>query len=62
MSIIKKFMQLLKNPIIRETIRLNRLHWFGHIQRFEENRILNIVVYINLETRLTGKPRNRWQD
>jgi len=29
-----------------ETIRLNRLRCFGHVQRMEENRI----------------PRNRWQE
>ena len=26
-------------PTIIETIRLNRLHWFGYVQRMEENRI-----------------------
>ena len=45
------------------TIRLNRLHWFGHVQRMEENRISQIVVYMNLETaRLRSRQRNRWQD
>jgi len=28
-----------KKPTIIETIRLNRLCWFGHVQRMEENRI-----------------------
>jgi hypothetical protein len=28
-----------KKPTIIETIRLNRLHWFGHVQRMEDNRI-----------------------
>jgi hypothetical protein len=28
-----------KKPTIIETIRLNRLHWFGHVQRMEEYRI-----------------------
>jgi hypothetical protein len=29
----------------------------------EENRIHERVLYMNLETtRLTGRPRNRWQD
>jgi len=32
-------MQLLKKPTTTETIRLNKLHWFGHVQRNEENRI-----------------------
>jgi len=60
---VKKSIQLLQKPTIRETIRLNRLRWFGHVQRMEENRIPKRVLYINLETRrLRGRPRNRWQD
>jgi len=52
-----------KEPIIIETIRLNRLRWFGHIQRMEDNRIPERVLYMNLgTTRLRGRPRNRWQD
>ena len=54
---------MLKKPIITETIRLNRLHWFGHAQRLEENGIPKRVLYMNLGiTRLRGRPRNRWQD
>ena len=46
-----------------ETVRLNRLRWFGHVQRTEENRIPKRVVYMNLgTTRWRGRPRNRWQD
>jgi len=52
-----------KNPTTTETVRLNRLCWFGHVQRMEENGIPKIVLYMNLETtRLRGRPRNRWQD
>ena len=54
---------MVKKPTITETIRLNRLCWFGHVQRMEENRGPKKVLYMNLETtRLTGRPRNRWQD
>ena len=54
---------LKKKPTITETIRLNRLQWFVHVQRMEENRIPKRVSYMNLgTTRLTGRPRNRWQD
>jgi hypothetical protein len=52
-----------KKPTITETIRLNRLCWFGHVQRMEENRIPQRVLYMNLgTTRLRGRPRNRRQD
>ena len=60
---IKKCMQVLKKPTIIETIRLNRLRWFGHVQRMEESRIPKRVLNMNLgTTRLRGRPRNRWQD
>ena len=39
-----------------------RLRWFGHVQKMEENRIPKWVLYMNLGTRLRGRPRNRWQD
>ena len=56
-------MQVLKKPTIIETVRLNRLRWFGHVQRMEENRIPKRALYMNLGTkRLEGRPRNRWQD
>ena len=51
-----------KKPTIIETIRLNRLRWFGHVQRMEENRIPKRLLYMNLgTTRLRGRPKNRWQ-
>jgi hypothetical protein len=59
----KEIYASVKKPTITETIRLNRLRWFGHVQRMEENRIAKRVLYINLgTTRLRGRPRNRWQD
>jgi len=48
-----------KKPTIIETVRLNRLCWFGHVQRMEENRIPKTVVYMTLgTTRMRGRPRN----
>ena len=35
----KEIYARVKKPTITETIRLNRLRWFGHVQRMEENRI-----------------------
>jgi hypothetical protein len=59
----KEIYAIVKKPVITETIRLNRLCWFGHVQRMEENKIPKRVLYVNLETiRFRGRPRNRWQD
>jgi hypothetical protein len=58
----KEIYARVKNPTIIETIRLNRLRWFGHVQIMEENRIPKKVLYMNLgTTRLRGRPRNRRQ-
>jgi hypothetical protein len=56
----KEIYASVKKPTIIETIRLNRLRWFGHVQRMEENRIPKRVLYMNFgTTRLRGGPRNR---
>ena len=59
----KEIYASVKKPTVIETVRLNRLRWFGHVQRMEENRIPKRVLYMDLRTtRLRGRPRNRWQD
>jgi hypothetical protein len=59
----KEIYASVKKPTIIETIRLNRLCWFGHMQRMEDNRIPKRVLCMNLgTTRLRGRSRNRWQD
>jgi hypothetical protein len=59
----KEIYESVKKPTIIETIRLNRLCWFGHVQRMEGNRIPKRVLYMNFGiTRLRGRPRIRWQD
>ena len=50
----KEIYARVKKPTIIETIRLNRLRWFGHVQRMEENRIPRRVIYMNLGTRCGG--------
>ena len=35
-----------QKPTIIETVRLNRLRWFGHVQRMEGNGIPKRVIYI----------------
>jgi hypothetical protein len=59
----KEIYARVKKPTMMETIRLNTLHWFEHVQRMEKNRIPKRELYMNLgTTRLRGRPRNRWQD
>jgi hypothetical protein len=59
----KEIYASVKKPTTIETIRLNRLCWFGHVQRMEENRIPKRVLYMNFKTtRLRGRPGSRWQD
>ena len=59
----KEVYRIIKKRTIIKTIRLNRLRWFGHVQRMEESRIPKTVLYMNLrKTRLRSRPRNRWQD
>ena len=59
----KEIYASVKKPTIIETLRLNTLRWFGHVQRMEENRIPKRVLYMNLgTTRLRGRPRSRRQD
>jgi len=59
----KEMYAMVKKPTIIEAVRLNRLCWFGHVQRMEGNRIPIRVLYMNLGTTgLRGRSRNRWQD
>jgi hypothetical protein len=43
----KEIYARVKKPTIIETIGLNRLRWFGHVQGMEENRIPKRVLYMN---------------
>jgi hypothetical protein len=55
-------MEELIKPALIETIRLNRLYWFVHVQRVEGNRIPKRELCMNLgTTRLRRRPRSRWQ-
>ena len=43
----KEIYASVKKPTIIETISLNTLCWFGHVQRMEENRVpKRVYIYI----------------
>jgi hypothetical protein len=58
----KEIYAIVIKPTITEKIRLHTLRWFGHVLRMDENIIPKRVLYLNLETRPRGRPRNKWQD
>ena len=42
----KEIYASVKKPTIIETVRLDRLHWFGHVQRVGENKnSQNSIIY-----------------
>jgi hypothetical protein len=41
----KEIYAIVKKPTITVTISLNRLQWFGHVQKMEKNRIPKSIVY-----------------
>jgi hypothetical protein len=41
----KEIYAIVKKSTITKTIRLNRLHWFGHVQRMEENTNPKSIIY-----------------
>jgi len=41
----KEMYAVVKKPTVTETVRLTTLCWFGHVQRMEENRIPESVIY-----------------
>jgi hypothetical protein len=67
----KEIYASVKKPTIIETIRLNRLRWFGHVERMEGNRIVCVGLDMyrewkeRSEERRVGKEsgavcRSRW--
>ena len=44
----KEIYASVKNPTVIETIRLNRLRWYGYVQGMEGNRNPKRLLYMNL--------------
>jgi len=53
----KEIYASVKKPTVIETIRLNRLCWFGHEQRMEENRIVCVGLYMYREWKKIEFPK-----
>jgi hypothetical protein len=51
----KEIYAIFKKPTITETIRLHRLHWSGHVQRMEENRIPKKSIVYEFEINKTKR-------
>jgi len=55
--------KLIKHGNTVNCIKVQRLSWFGHIQRMPEARATeNIFKWNHLTTRPRGRPRYRWED
>jgi hypothetical protein len=38
---------MVKSPTVTATVRLNRLRWFGHVQRMEENNSQKSIILVH---------------
>ncbi|XP_030758599.1 uncharacterized protein LOC115884231 [Sitophilus oryzae] len=48
---------------ISEDIKINKLRWYAHVQRMEENRIpKKILNWTPQGKRKTGRPRRNWRE
>jgi len=55
--------KLIKQENIVNYIKVQRLSWFGHVQRMPETRAAKKIFKWNpLTTRTRGRPKHRWED
>ena len=61
----------IRNDLIRGTMKIgelktklreDRLRWYGHVVRREEDYVGNRVRILNVGTRKRGRPKRRWSD
>jgi hypothetical protein len=55
--------KLIKYKSIVNHIKAERLGWFGHVYRMENDRLVKrIYNWKPISTRMHGRPKNRWED
>jgi hypothetical protein len=55
--------KLIKYKNIVNHIKAQRLGWFGHVYRKENNRLVKrIYNWKPISIRMRGRPKNRWED
>ena len=53
----------MKGENIVRFIKSQRLAWYGHINRMEDNRNVKAIINWNpTDRRLRGRPKTRWKD
>jgi hypothetical protein len=60
---MKKLDKLIKHKNIINYIKVQRLSWFGHVQRMPDTRtVKKIFNWKPLTKRSQGRPKYRWED
>jgi hypothetical protein len=53
----------MKEENIVRFIKSQRLAWYGHVNRMEDNKNVNAIMKWNLiDRRSRGRPKTRWKD
>jgi hypothetical protein len=54
--------ELVRHKNIVNHIKEQRLSWFGHLYRMQEERMVRVNKWKAMLTRPLGRPKNRWED
>ena len=53
---------LMKEENIVRFIKSQRLAWYGHVNRMEDNKNKDIMKWNPIDRRSRGRPKTRWKD
>ena len=55
--------KLIKHENIINFVRVQRLGWYGHIERMQETRMVKAIhAWKHISKRPMGRPKIRWED